>query len=97
MTKVVEIKLLNRVHRIVTRDDPALVEASARRVQEKVDELRSEGAVVGGEKLILLAALNLAGDLVRAEKTLAEGSRGLTSALDTIESLSGALADAPLR
>ena len=97
MTRVVEVELLNRVHRIVTRDDPALVEASARRVQEKVDGLRSEGAVVGGEKLILLAALNLAEDLVRAEKKLAEGSQGLTSALDTIESLSGALADAPLR
>jgi len=97
MTKVVEIKLLNRSHRIVTHDDPALVEASAQRVQQKVDELRKEGAVVGGEKLVLLSALNLAEDLVRLEKKLADGSQGLTSALESLESLTGALADAPLR
>jgi len=97
MIKVVEVKLLDRTHRIVTRDDPALVEASALRVQQKVDELRRGGAVIGGEKLLLLAALNLAEDLLRVEKMLAGGSQGLTSTLDALESLSGALANAPLR
>jgi len=97
MSHVIEIKLLERTHRIVTRDDPALVESSAQRVQQKVDQLRRDGAVVGGEKLVLLAALNLAEDLVRAEKKLESGSQGLTAALDSIELLSGALADAPLR
>ncbi|MDX8414524.1 MAG: cell division protein ZapA [Mariprofundales bacterium] len=97
MSRVVEVRLLDRTHRIVTRDDPALVERSASRVQQKVDELRRDGAVVGGEKLVLLAALNLAEDLIHAEEVLERGSEGLTSALDTIELLSGALADAPLR
>jgi len=97
MSRVVEVRLLDRTHRIVTRDDPTLVERSASRVQQKVDELRRDGAVVGGEKLVLLAALNLAEDLIHAEEMLARGSEGLTSALDTIELLSGALADAPLR
>lgn len=97
MTHTVEVRLLNRTERVVTRDDPALVEASAARVQQKIDELRRAGAVVGGERLALLAALNLAEDLIRTERALQEGSRGLTSALERLESLSGALADAPLR
>ncbi|MDQ6964477.1 MAG: cell division protein ZapA [Mariprofundales bacterium] len=97
MNHVVEIKLLDRTHRIVTRDDPEIVKRSALRVQQKVDELRRGGAVVGGERLVLLAALNLAEDLLRAEKMLEDGSQGLTSVLDSIESLSGALANAPLR
>ncbi len=96
MNKVVEVRLLNRVERIV-HDNPALVEASAERVQEKLDELRRGGAGASGERLMLLVALNLAEDLIRAEKALQEGSVGLTSSLESLESLSGSLANAPLR
>ncbi|MDQ6951881.1 MAG: cell division protein ZapA [Mariprofundales bacterium] len=96
MNQVVEIKLLDRTHRIV-HEDPAMVQDCAALVHDKVDELRRAGAVVGGERLLLLVALNIAEDLLRLQRQQADGTLGLTSAIDALASQAEALANAPLR
>ncbi|MDX8409628.1 MAG: cell division protein ZapA [Mariprofundales bacterium] len=97
MSQVVEVELLGRTQRIVTQNKPELVQASAALVRDKMNELRSAGAVVGGERLLLLVALNLAEDLLQRQHLHDDTDQGLTSDLESIVSQAEALANAPLR
>ncbi len=97
MSQVVEVELLGHTRRIVTQNDPELVQASAALVRDKIHELRSAGAVISGERLLLLVALNLAEDLLQHQHLHKASDQGLTSALESIVSQAEALVNAPLR
>jgi len=97
MSQVVEIRLLNRPHRIVTQGDPETVQNCAAIIRNKIDDLRRDGAVVSGERLLVLVALNLAEDLLKLQQQQGEAQSDLTSTIETIVSQAEALANAPLR
>ncbi len=97
MTHTVKVTLMGREFSIRTDDDPAHVEAAARMVQERVDELRRLGASVASDRLLTLVALNLAGELLQKEHAQLENLEGLLSELDGVVSQAEGLAKAPLR
>lgn len=97
MIHSVKITLMGREFSIRTEDSPEHVESAARMVQERVDELRRLGASVASDRLLMLVALNLAGELLQREQAQAEHLEGLLSELDEVVSQAEGLAKAPLR
>ncbi len=94
----VDIELMGKRYTIRTDDDPARVHEAAAMVQERVEELRRVGAAVASDRLLLLVALNLAGELIeRGDGLNQHKAKHLLSALDHIVSVAKGLADAPLR
>jgi cell division protein ZapA len=97
MSHSVEVNLMGRSFTIRTDDAPESVLAAASLVQERVDDLRQMGSTVASDRLLMLVALNLAGELLQKESVAVEGIDGLISALDEVVSLADGLAKAPLR
>jgi len=97
MSHAVEVTLMGRSFNIITDDDPEHVQAAARMVQERVDELRKMGTTVASDRLLTLVALNLAGELLQSKQIDLEGFDGLISSLDRVVSQAEGLAKAPLR
>ncbi len=97
MSHSVEITLMGRNFSIVTDEDPEQVMAAASLVQEHIDELRSLGASVASDRLLTLVSLNLAGELLKANRSGIEGLEDLISDLDSVVSQAEGLAKAPLR
>lgn len=93
----VEITLMGRSFSIRTDEDPDQVKSAADLVQEHIDELRSLGASVGSDRLLTLVALNLAGELLKSNRSGIDGLEGLISELDSVVSQAEGLAKAPLR
>ncbi|HXH72398.1 MAG TPA: cell division protein ZapA [Mariprofundaceae bacterium] len=97
MSHSVEVNLMGRSFTIRTEDDPERVLAAASMVQERVDDLRQTGSTVASDRLLMLVALNLAGELLQKESVAVEGIDSLISALDEVVSQAEGLAKAPLR
>jgi len=97
MSHSVEVNLMGRSFTIRTDDAPESVLAAASLVQERVDDIRQMGSTVASDRLLMLVALNLAGELLQKESVAVEGIDGLISALDEVVSLADGLAKAPLR
>jgi len=97
MNQSVNVIFMGRSFSIRTEDDPEQVQAAAQLVQEQVDELRKLGTTVASDRLLALAALNLAGELLRKEETQHQDLDSLLSELDVVVSQAQGLAEAPLR
>jgi len=97
MTQSVEVTLMGRSFTIRTEDDPEGVLAAASMVQERIDDIRQMGSTVASDRLLMLVALNLAGELQQKESVAVEGIDGLISSLDEVVSQAEGLAKAPLR
>ncbi len=97
MNQSVKVIFMGRSFSIRTEDDPEQVQAAAQLVQEQVDELRKLGTTVASDRLLALAALNLAGELLRKEETQHQDLDSLLSELDVVVSQAQGLAEAPLR
>ncbi|MDQ6968671.1 MAG: cell division protein ZapA [Mariprofundaceae bacterium] len=97
MSHKVNVKILGKKFSIRTSDNPEAVEAAAELVQQQVDELRELGASVGSDRLITLAALNLAGELLKKGDTEIQNINTVLSALDDVVSQAEGLAKVPLR
>jgi len=93
----VHISLMGREFSIRTREDPEHVSAAAQLVQTHVDELRQSGVAVASDRLITLAALNLAGELLQQDGKEIAGVETLLSGLDDVIMQAKGLAEAPLR
>ena len=97
MSTPVEIHLMGRTFSIISNEDPAHVQAAAELVQSKVDELRQMGASVASDRLLALASLNLAVELLAGKETKIDGLGNLISSLDHVVLQAEGLAKAPLR
>ena len=66
-------------------------------MQQQIDEWRELGATTGSDRLIPLAALNLAGELLKKSDVEVENMDTVLSALDDVVSQAEGLAKVPLR
>jgi cell division protein ZapA len=75
-----DVLIFGREYRIACREDerPALLEAVAL-LDRRMGEIRDAGKVTGVERIAVMAALNLANDLLRERK---EGARSPGGAID---------------
>ncbi|MDQ6953928.1 MAG: cell division protein ZapA [Mariprofundaceae bacterium] len=97
MSHKVEVNLMGKAFSIRTDDQPEAVEAAANLVQEHVDELRELGSTVGSDRLITLAAMNLAGELLRKGETQVQNLDAILFALDEVVAQAEGIAKVPLR
>ncbi len=97
MTHSVDIDLMGHHYTIRTDDNPEHVLQAAAMIQEHIDELRKAGAAVASDRLLVLVAMNLAGELLQKQHTAIEGIEGLISSLDQVVLQAEGLAKAPLR
>ena len=72
----VSIKILDKEYRIACQpDEQDGLLASARLLDARMREIRQTGRVIGTDRIAVLAALNLAHDLVQLQRTsIGEGS-----------------------
>lgn len=97
MSHKVDVNILGKKFSIRTRDNPEAVEAAAELVQQQVDELRALGGTAGSDRLITLAALNLAGELLKKGEVEIQNIDTVLSALDDVVLQAEGLAKVPLR
>jgi len=97
MSNPVEVSLLGRSLTIITDEGADDVQAAANLVQEHVEELRQMGTTVASDRLLMLVALNLAGELLKSNQSKVDGVDDLITALDGVVSQAEGLAKAPLR
>jgi len=97
MSHKVNVNILGKSFSIRTGDAPESVEAAAALVQQQIDELRELGATTGSDRLITLAALNLAGELLKKNEAKVENMDAIISSLDDVVLRAEGLAKVPLR
>ncbi|MDQ6990834.1 MAG: cell division protein ZapA [Mariprofundaceae bacterium] len=93
----VDISLLGQNFSIRTDDNPEEVLLTIKKVQEQIDELRSAGMTASSDRLLLLVALNLAGQLLRKDESRLANFEQVISSLDTAVKQAESLAKMPLR
>jgi len=97
MSHKVDVNILGKKFSIRTDDNSEAVEAAAELVQQQIDELRELGATAGSDRLITLAALNLAGELLKKGDVEIQNMDTVLSALDDVVLQAEGLAKVPLR
>lgn len=97
MSHKVDVSIQGKKFSIRTSDNPEAVEAAAELVRQQIDELRELGATAGSDRLITLAALNLAGELLKKGEVEIQNMDTILSALDDAVSQAEGLAKVPLR
>ncbi len=97
MTHTVDFELMGRRYTVRTDDDPRHVHEAASMIQAQIDELRRSGAAVASDRLLVLVAMNLAGELIHQQSATVKDIEGLISSLDELVSQAEGLAKAPLR
>jgi cell division protein ZapA len=67
-TSAVPIRILDKEYRVACspEEQPAL-DASARLVDQKMREIRATGKVIGSDRIAVMAALNIAHELLQAQ------------------------------
>jgi len=97
MSHKVDVNIQGKKFSIRTSDNPEVVEAAAELVQKQIGELRELGATTGSDRLITLAALNLAGELLKKGEAEIQNMDTVLSALDDVVLQAEGLAKVPLR
>jgi cell division protein ZapA len=73
------VDILDKEYRIACPEpEREALLASARLVDQKMREVRDSGRVVGSDRIAVMAALNIAHDLVRQQQLLDSGAQGLS-------------------
>ncbi|HFD92538.1 MAG TPA: cell division protein ZapA [Gammaproteobacteria bacterium] len=69
----VTIKILDKEFRVsCPEEERAELQASARYLNQKMKEVRDTGKVIGMDRIAIMAALNIAHDLLRCQERLRE-------------------------
>lgn len=69
--KTVQIKILDKDYGVAcSPEEEAELRDSAKLLDERMREIRRSGKIVGTERIAVMAALNIAHDLVRAQTEL---------------------------
>ena len=92
----IQVQIFGQVYNLRTRDDAERVRRVAARVDQKMNEVADRGAGADSYRVAVLAALELADELVRIEddasdlrSRVAEKSRRIESILDEATNPSG--------
>ena len=89
-----KIRILDKEYQVNCKpEEREALELSAKLLDEKMEEIRSGSHIIGVERIAVMAALNLAHDLISSEKNAASNSQ-TAQVLQSINSkLSDALSD----
>ncbi|GAA5525209.1 cell division protein ZapA [Microbulbifer aestuariivivens] len=70
-SETVTVSILDKEYRVACADDErAELEASARLLHERMTRIRASGSVIGLERIAVMAALNIAHELIQAKAEL---------------------------
>lgn len=94
--KTVQIRILDKDYGVsCPPSEEAELQSSAKMLDERMREIRKTGKIVGAERIAVMAALNIAHDLVKAKTELDENQRVTERHLARInEKIEKALQDA---
>lgn len=70
MKQTIEVEILNQKYRIISETDSEWVKEVADFVNKKIEEVITSKASVNKEKVAVLAALNIAGELLQFKKEM---------------------------
>ncbi|MCS5588318.1 MAG: cell division protein ZapA [Porticoccaceae bacterium] len=89
-----QIRILDKEYQVNCQpDEREALERSAQLLNEKMEEIRGGSHIIGLERIAVMAALNLANDLIRAEQSSQQHSLA-SDLLQSMDSkLNSALAD----
>lgn len=84
--QAVTIQILDKEFRVACREEEqdALL-ASARRLDQKMKEVRDTGRVVGLDRIAIMAALNLTHELLECQRRLERYEQQMTPQLQAVE------------
>ncbi|MEW5248321.1 cell division protein ZapA [Microbulbifer sp. 2201CG32-9] len=69
--ETVSVSILDKDYRVAcTEEERAELQASARLLHERMSRIRASGSVVGLERIAVMAALNIAHELIQAKAEL---------------------------
>lgn len=72
--ETVTVSILDKEYRVAcAEDESAELQASARLLHERMSRIRASGSVVGLERIAVMAALNIAHELIQAKAELTRG------------------------
>ena len=70
-SETVTVSILDKEYRVACRNgEQAELQASARLLNERMSRIRSSGSVIGLERIAVMAALNIAHELIQAKAEL---------------------------
>ena len=89
MSDIVELTILGHAYRLQADEDGSDLNAVGMIVNERIEEIRRAAPDLSAERLAILAALNLADDLLRERSATKEA---VTAARERIAAIHGRLA-----
>lgn len=94
--KTVQIKILDKDYGVAcSAEEESELRDSAKLLDERMREIRRSGKIVGTERIAVMAALNMAHDLVKAQAELKQNEKVTEKHLSRInEKIEQALANA---
>ena len=96
-TEPLTIKILGKEYRIgCPEEEKDNLRASADLLNEKLDEIRNQGSVIGSERIAIMAALNMSHDILHS-KTITDENSDLNERMDALsERISDSMRDIQL-
>lgn len=71
-SSTVAVMILDKEYRVAcSEDEQAGLQASAKLLNERMAKIRNSGSVIGAERIAVMAALNIAHELIQAKAQLA--------------------------
>ena len=94
--KTVQIRILDKDYGVACApDEEDELQASAKLLDERMRDIRRSGKIVGSERIAVMAALNIAHELVKAQNEIKENQKVTERHLSRInEKIEQALANA---
>ena len=88
----VSVRILDKEYRIACGPDEQVgLRESARMLDERMREIRQTGRVIGTDRIAVMAALNIAFELIKLQQRQVEGQQDLARRLNELQ---GRLGDA---
>ena len=79
----VALNILGKEYKVIcTKDEQADLISSARQLDQQMREIRHSGKVSGGERVAVLAALNLTHELIQSKGNKAPTGSGISKSLN---------------
>ena len=89
-----KIRILDKEYQVNCKpEEREALELSAKLLDEKMEEIRRGSHIIGVERIAVMAALNLAHDLIRSEQSAQDGEESSHLLQSMNSKLSSALSD----
>jgi len=96
-TEPLTIKIMDKEYRIACpEEEKDNLRASAELLNEKLNEIRKQGSVIGSERIAIMAALNMSHDILHSQ-TITDKNSDLKERMDALsERISDSMRDIQL-